>query len=261
VKDDPLEETRACWDALAADWRVQVGDEGDSNRRLNSDPTLWEFAGDVRGLAVLDAGCGTGYLSRKLHERGAVVTGVDLSPNMIELARAHYPGLDFRVGSCGDLADVEDGRFDLVVSNYVLMDTPELEATVREFARVLKPAGAAVLVFSHPCFPQGRADVAEHGETVRYTWDFRYFDRRRVSEPPWGHFRAEFIWFHRPLSDYWKAFTAAGFVVERFEEPRVHPDRYHLAPSARKLRNSQLRPYSVAFRLIKAVACRSTRCG
>ena len=69
MSDGPLEEARRCWNLLADDWRIQVGDEGDSNRRLNSDPVLWEFVGGVCGLAVLDAGCGTGYLSRKLRER------------------------------------------------------------------------------------------------------------------------------------------------------------------------------------------------
>ena len=63
--------TQAFWNRVAHDWDRQVGDSGDKNRRLNSDPVLWSFMGDVRGRSVLDAGCGTGYLSRQLHERGA----------------------------------------------------------------------------------------------------------------------------------------------------------------------------------------------
>jgi hypothetical protein len=47
MSDGALEETRKCWNELADGWRVQVGAEGDSNRRMNSDPALWEFAGDV----------------------------------------------------------------------------------------------------------------------------------------------------------------------------------------------------------------------
>jgi 2-polyprenyl-3-methyl-5-hydroxy-6-metoxy-1,4-benzoquinol methylase len=73
------EEVREFWNRVADDWEIQVGDEGDSNRRLNSDPVLWQLAGDVRGMDVLDVGCGTGYLSRKLKDRGADVTGIDLS--------------------------------------------------------------------------------------------------------------------------------------------------------------------------------------
>jgi SAM-dependent methyltransferase len=251
MSDSPLEEARQCWNLLADDWRVQVGDDGDSNRRLNSDPFLWEFAGDVRGLAVLDAGCGTGYLSRKLRDRGARVTGVDFAQRMIEIARADHPDIDFRVDSCTELATLQDGAFDLVVANYVLMDTPDLEATMRAFGRVLKPGGVAVLVFSHPCFPQGGATVSEDGRGICYHWDFPYFEPKKCTDPPWGHFKTDFLWFHRPLSDYWKAFTAAGFAVVGFEEPRVTEDRYHLAENEKKLSNSKTRPYSVAFKLRK----------
>jgi len=251
MSDSPLEEARHSWNLLADDWRVQVGTEGDSNRRMNSDPVLWELAGDVRGLAVLDAGCGTGYLSGKLRDKGARVTGVDFAGRMIEIARADRPGIDFRVDSCTELATCADGQFDLVVANYVLMDTPDLEATMRAFARVLKPGGAAVLVFSHPCFPQSSATVSGNGEQVSYHWDFPYFEPRKCVDPPWGHFRTEFLWYHRPLSDYWKAFAAAGFAAVGFEEPRVTEDRYHLAESEKKLRNSKTRPYSVAFKLRK----------
>lgn len=250
MAEDLLDEVRDFWNRVASDWQTQVGDEGDANRRLNSDPVLWDFAGDVRGLDVLDAGCGTGYLSRKLAARGASVVGVDLAENMVRIARSQAPDLDFRVDSVSTLSTLDDQRFDLVVANYVLMDAPDLPGTVQAFHRVLRPGGAAVVVFSHPCFPQG-SRVEGPGDGTAYTWDRPYFEPHRVVEPPWGHFTSDFIWFHRPLSDYWKAFTEAGFSVVRFEEPRISPDRYHLAPTERELRSSRTRPYSVAFRLVR----------
>src|SRR5262245_10948548 len=246
-----LEETRDFWNRVADGWQIQVGDDGDSNRRLNSDPVLERFAGDVNGLAVLDAGCGTGYLSRKLHKQGARVTGIDFSERMIAIARARDPELDFRVDSCSELATIEVEHYDLLISNYVLMDTPDLRGTMAAFNRVLKPEGLAVLVFSHPCFPQGRATVSEDGKGVGYGWSFPYFEPRKCTDLPWAHFTSEFIWFHRPLSDYWKAFMAAGFAVVDFEEPRISEDRYHLAKTAKELRNNKARPYSVAFKLRK----------
>lgn len=246
-----LEETRDFWNRVAADWRVQVADDGDANRRLNSDPVLWAFAGDVTGLAVLDAGCGTGYLSKKLRDRGALVTGVDFSERMIEIARAANPDIDFRVDSCTELATIGDGRFDLLVANYVLMDIPDLRSTMEAFARVLKADGVAVLVFSHPCFPQGRATVSADGEEVCYSWNFSYFESSQRTDPPWAHFTSDFIWFHRPLSEYWKAFRSAGFGVVEFEEPRITESRHHLAATERALQDSKTRPYSVAFKLQK----------
>jgi SAM-dependent methyltransferase len=139
----------------------------------------------------------------------------------------------------------------LVIANYVLMDTPDLHGTLHAFHRVLKPDGVAVLIFSHPCFPQGRATVSEDGEVIQYGWNFSYFEQRKYVDLPWAHFTAEFIWFHRPLSDYWKAFKAAGFVVVDFEEPRITAERYHLAKTARQLKDCQTCPASVAFKLQK----------
>ena len=239
------------WDRLADDWQIQVGDDGDTNRRLNSDPVLRDLLGDVAGLDLLDAGCGTGYLARELAAKGARVVGVDVSPKMIAIAREQAPDIDFRVDTLTGLASVDDAAFDRVVANYVLMDTPDLDAAVRSFHRVLRPGGVAVLVFSHPCFPQGAAH-ARGEETVEYRWEFSYFDETRRVDPPWAHFRSEFVWFHRPLSQYWQAFAAAGFTVVGLEEPRIGPDRFHLAGNPRKLAKLKSRPYSIAFKLLKA---------
>jgi ubiquinone/menaquinone biosynthesis C-methylase UbiE len=246
-----LEETRRFWNRVADDWQTQVGRDGDANRRMNSDPVLWRFAGNVRGLKVLDAGCGTGYLSIKLAERGAVVTGIDFSERMIAIARAADSTIDFHVDSCSELFTIENDAFDMVVANYVLMDTPDLEGTITSFQRVLKPGGVAVLVFSHPCFPAGRSKLSGKRSGATYVWDFPYFQREKCIDPPWAHFRSEFIWFHRPLSDYWKAFIAAGFAVVDFEEPRITEDRYHLVETEWALKKSRACPYSVAFRLQK----------
>ncbi len=248
------EEVHQFWNRVASDWNLQVGDEGDHNRRLNSDPVLWQFTGDVRGLRILDAGCGTGYLARQLADKGACVTGVDISEKMIEIATqkslAASQTIDFRLESCATLDSLGDGYFDRVISNYVLMDVPDLRATVSAFYRVLKVGGQAIVVFSHPCFPQGRA-VEQNGEVV-YKWSNSYFESQKCVDPPWGHFTSEFIRFHRPLSEYWQVFKQSGFEIIDFEEPRITEGRFHLATTERQLKNSQTRPYSIAFKLGKA---------
>lgn len=245
-------ETKAFWDRVASDWDIQVGTEGDTNRRFNSDPVLWEYAGDVAGLAVLDAGCGTGYLSRQLQQRGARVVGIDVSANMIEIACVRAPGIDFHVDACSELTTIREDSIDLIVANYVLMDTPDLTGTMQAFGRVLRTGGHAVLIFSHPCFPQGAAVADSTPESTRYVWDHSYFEQRKRVDPPWAHFTSEFIWFHRPLSDYWKAFRQAGFDVIEFEEPRINEDYYDLVNDDKRLAKLKSRPFSVAFKLRKA---------
>ncbi len=247
---DSLNEVRESWDSKADDWQAQVGDQGDWNRRLNSDPVLFELLGKVRNRDILDAGCGTGYLSNRLTEMGADVVGVDLSPEMIRTATHRYPELEFRVDDCQSLATIDDGEMDLVVSNYVLMDTPDLTQAVDAIYRVLRPAGVAVVVFSHPCFPQGIVNVQSDG-TISYDWKGSYFEQSRQQDPPWKHFQSDFIWFHRPVEDYWKAFRSTGFRVEELREPRITPDRYHLAPNRQLLETFQQRPVSIVFKLVK----------
>ncbi|MBC8478294.1 MAG: methyltransferase domain-containing protein [Candidatus Delongbacteria bacterium] len=254
MSKEQQDEVRDFWNRVASDWDQQVGDAGDNNRRLNSDPVLWQFAADVNGLKVLDAGCGTGYLARQLHQKGATVTGVDLSERMIAIARSKSNTIDYQVDSCTRLQGLADSSFDLLIANYVLMDVPDLEGTISAFHRVLKPGGAAVLVFSHPCFSQGDAEVKPgNSGGVSYHWDFNYFETCRRVDPPWGHFKSDFIWFHRPLSYYWKVFRETGFEVTDFDEPHISPERYQLAADAQMLRNSRTRPYSVAFRLVKRI--------
>jgi hypothetical protein len=92
---------------------------------------------------------------------------------------------------------------------------------------------------------------------VSYRWPFSYFEARKCTCPPWAHFKSDFIWFQRPLSDYWKTFTKAGFSVVNMEEPRVTEDRYHLEPSEASLRSDTTRPFSIAFKLRKKGSIRA----
>lgn len=73
---------------------------------------------DLTGLRVLDAGCGTGQMSAELAERGARVVAVDISPSLVEIARARLPAR-FREAvrfEAGDMLDTDLGRFDHVVA-------------------------------------------------------------------------------------------------------------------------------------------------
>ncbi len=242
------------WDKLAEDWEIQVGDDGDINRRANSDPYLWNYAGDVKSLKVLDVGCGNGYLCRKLTKKGAITTGVDVSPEMIKIAAKKNPDLHFQVDSATELSSIESNSFDLLIANYVLMDVPDFEAAVSSFFRVLKPGGKAILVFSHPCFPQAWAEHNVEKNKYSYHWAFSYFERKSCESPPWDHFRSEFLWFHRPLSDYWKAFKKAGFTVSEFDEPRMAENSEVAREIGRKRSlGLQKRPFSVIFKLEKPV--------
>src|ERR671934_2864340 len=77
-------------------------------------PHLLALLGDIAGRVVLDAGCGEGYLARILAARGARVIGIDLSPRLVELARAKASAdaIDYRVADLCEPHPELDGRFD-----------------------------------------------------------------------------------------------------------------------------------------------------
>jgi SAM-dependent methyltransferase len=117
----------------------------------------------VEGLgprSVLDAGCGTGRVAVELARRGIEVTGVDVDPSMLEVARAKGPDLPW---IAADLADVDLGRaFDVVVlaGNVMIFLAPATEArVVANMARHLRPGGALVAGFS---LEPGRLDLRSY---------------------------------------------------------------------------------------------------
>jgi SAM-dependent methyltransferase len=105
----------------------------------------------VAGTEVLDAGCGSGLLSAWLVENGARVTGLDLSPSMVAIARGRgLPSARFEVGDLGAPLAFDDGAFDLVVAGLVLHYLRDWVAPLRELRRVLRPGGAVVFSTHHP---------------------------------------------------------------------------------------------------------------
>lgn len=102
------------------------------------------------GLDVLDLGCGDGTTAIPAANLGANVLGVDISRNLVDAgnARAQQFGLTncrFRQGDACDLHDLEDERFDLVVSIFGAMFAPKPYDVAREIVRVTRPGGRIVM--------------------------------------------------------------------------------------------------------------------
>ncbi len=119
-------------------------------------PTLFDLAGDVHGLSILDLPCGEGTYSRAFARRGAgSVLGVDLSSAMVEQAQAiereERLGLSYQVGDAANLGAV--GAFDLVVASYLFnyaRTADELLAFARSVRANLKPGGRLVGMNNNP---------------------------------------------------------------------------------------------------------------
>jgi ubiquinone/menaquinone biosynthesis C-methylase UbiE len=156
------EQIEAAWhdpklaNVLYHDWEASSYDEKWS---ISFDERCIDYARDrfeyIAGRAgrpygnVLELGCGTGFFLLNLKLAGVVDHGhvTDLSPGMVEVAQRNASRLGFEVE--GRVADAEripydDGTFDLVVGHAVLHHIPDVEQSLREVLRVLKPGGRFV---------------------------------------------------------------------------------------------------------------------
>ncbi|MEU5265274.1 class I SAM-dependent methyltransferase [Amycolatopsis sp. NPDC021455] len=185
-------------------------------------PAALALAGDVAGRRILDAGCGSGPLFAALREEGAVVTGIDQSPAMLELARQRLgEDADLRVADLADPLPFADGEFDDVVASLVLHYLRDWDPVLAEVRRVLKPGGRLIASVNHPMMVNltHRQEGPRPDYFEQYTW---------TDEFELHGEKARMTFWNKPLHAMTDAFTAAGFRIAVISEP-------HPVPAAREL--------------------------
>jgi 2-polyprenyl-3-methyl-5-hydroxy-6-metoxy-1,4-benzoquinol methylase len=212
--------------AVNVAWRERGGPEGDPFGLLGP---LLDLLGDVTGRRVLDAGCGEGYLARVLAARGARVTGIDLSPRLIELARAKDPAtargpdgatdrdghIDYRIADLSQPVPGIAGCFDAVASYLVLNDVANYRGFAATLAASLGPGGRMALAFNNPY-----SAVID-----RHVTD--YFDTGATS--PYRGLWAAGIkshYHHRTLENYLDAFLTAGLRLAKLTDVPARADAH-----------------------------------
>lgn len=183
-------------------------------------PHFLALLGEITGLNVLDAGCGQGYISRIFADRGARVTGIDISPNLVQMARDQDPdyNITYQVADlCQPLPEYRQS-FDLAASHFVLDDVYDYRGFLCTLHSVLKPGGRFVLSLNNPYSLVVRGHVHDYfdtGKAVSY--------RGMAEEGVKVHF-----YFHT-LQEYLDACFAAGFQLQRLLDipTPVEKYRYH----------------------------------
>ncbi|MDI1461285.1 class I SAM-dependent methyltransferase [Catellatospora sp. KI3] len=147
--DTWLADTRRSYDTVADSYHEVVRD------MLAQTPyeraALDLFAAQVRKLGggpVVEVGCGPGRIAGYLHGSGIEVSGLDLSPAMIEIAHREHPDLRFEVGSMTDL-DLPDASLAGVVAWYSLIHVPDAEipSVLARFRQALRPSAPLLVAF------------------------------------------------------------------------------------------------------------------
>lgn len=172
IEPDFLRTTRTAYDSVAALY-AELFANGLEDQPLDR-AMLAAFADLVRadgGGTVADVGCGPGHVTALLHSLGLNAFGVDLSPEMIALAREAHPDLRFEAGSMTAL-DVADGALGGILARYSIIHTPpeRLPEVLAEFHRVLAPGGHLLLAFQAHDQPSELAESFDHKVALAYRW-------------------------------------------------------------------------------------------
>jgi ubiquinone/menaquinone biosynthesis C-methylase UbiE len=187
VNNEPAstERVRVSYDAVVDAYVERVHDE--LRHKPLDRALLTAFAEQVQsthgpGATACDVGCGPGHVGAFLVEHGLEVTGIDLSPGMVERARALHPEMRFSVGNMTAL-DIPDGSFHGVVAFYSIIhlgSDVEVRAALAAFHRTLADGGF-LLVAVH---------LGEHGDAIVHSddmlgvsvdLDFHFFDLDRLA--------------------------------------------------------------------------------
>ncbi len=221
-----MQTSHAQWDD-AADWYDQnMGETGD---RLNSGiirPLILDMLGDLHGKKVLDAGCGSGYVTAELAINAEKVTGTDFSANFIALCKKKYAdrvNLDFTEHDITSPFPFDDTSFDAIICKMVLQYVPNIHTFVTETVRLLKDRGELVVVVDHPFRAAYFNAQSEDGPE-----DSLSSNRPRTKIGLWGE--TELTWYARTTSSYIQPFIDAGLQLTELCEPLEQTDSNNPIP-------------------------------
>jgi ubiquinone/menaquinone biosynthesis C-methylase UbiE len=190
-------------------------------------PNLERLLAVKPGVRVLDVACGQGFFAHALAAHGAAVTGVDVSDELVSLAKKQSPkgakgSAAFLVAPSHDLRGVPDASADAAIIVLAIQNIADVKGTFAECARALVRGGRLHLVLNHPAFrvPKGSSWGWDDKARSQYRRVDRYMTEAKVKIQmhPGDAPTVTTVSFHRPLQFYVKALAKAGFAVTNLEE-------------------------------------------
>ncbi len=199
------------WEVNAGAWAEAVQQEKIESRKLATDQAIIDAVMRYHPSRALDAGCGEGWLARRLAENSVMVTGVDVVPALIENAR-QLGGGEFEVCSYEDIAGGRlqpRGQYDAVICNFSLLGYESVHDLIRHVPKLLSENGRLFVQTLQPV-------VACGDRPYREGW----------RPGSWEGFGPEFQqpapWYFRTLAGWINLFAKSGLQLTECIEP-VHP--------------------------------------
>jgi 2-polyprenyl-3-methyl-5-hydroxy-6-metoxy-1,4-benzoquinol methylase len=205
----------ATWGETPREFLASLDPDGGFAKRHLLNPAIFRLLGDISNKRILDAGCGQGYLSRLMAERGADVVGIEPATALFDYAVEREEQLRHGISYVpADLAEMPDlGVFDVVIASMVFSAIPDWRPAMKACVDALRAGGHFIFTLNHPCFETLAASWAEHG----FLKVDRYLGEYEIAGPHGTD-------FHRPLSAYLNELSSLGCVLEELVEPALASD-------------------------------------
>lgn len=230
------------------------GDENSYQKKLIL-PNLIRLVDAKKGEVILDLACGQGFFAREFAKLGARVTGADISPELIEIAKLDK-SVKYHVSPAHKLDFLQDQSIEKVLIILSLQNIENANEVIKEVSRVLKPSGKLYLVLNHPAFRIPK--TSSWGWDVKLNLQYRRLDgylsesKEAIQMHPGNNPREKTISFHRPLQFYFKALSKSGLFVSRLEEWSSNKIS---EPGPKKEAEDRARHEFPLFLYIEAVKC------
>jgi ubiquinone/menaquinone biosynthesis C-methylase UbiE len=239
--------SKTSWGGVA-DWYDQYLKDEDSYQNKVILPNLERVLSLDHNNSLLDIGCGQGYFSLVLAKKVAKVIGLDISPELVSMAKEQSKKLNlknttFGVSPASDLSSVPDQSIDKAICILAAQNIEDLDKVFLEISRVLKKDGSFVMVINHPSFriPQASdwhfndskrvGDDPNIGKQGRVVYQYLSEGKIKIDMNPGSTFsdkkgylkpKKYTISYHRPLQVFIKWLSKANFAVTRLEEWSSH---------------------------------------
>lgn len=225
------EEAARAYDKLAEIYHNKRVKGRDFNE-LAEQPVSFSLLGNIKGKKVLDAGCGSGIYSKILAKKGAIVSGLEISQNMLKFAKEHCKDykIDFKKGSI-DKLPYKNNYFDFILASLVIHYLKKPEKALKEFNRVLKKNGTLVFSTHHPLFCAHRRIRSLKGKKEIVILDYfkegKFYWKLHNSKVNIPSYR---LGFDRLIDMLYKN----GFIIEKLKEAFIPRNQKNLPKHSKK---------------------------
>lgn len=221
-KSKPKETTS--WGNSAEWYNDLLQNDDDSYQRQVILPSVLRLLDLKKEDFVLDLACGSGFFSQEFYKYSKNIIGVDISRELINLAKRKNIDINYYISSADDLKFLKNNSIDKAVCILAIQNIENVKGVLSEVYRVLKNNGKMIFVMNHPAFriPKKTSWIELDDARVRRVDEYISESRLRIEMHPGEKDSPFTVSFHRPLQYYFKLFDNAGFLVKRLEEWNSH---------------------------------------